>query len=67
MGDAVAGANSPGEPLAFFLSEPLFTRDYKSRRRGVWLVACGEMAALTSSSAPDRLFFAFSVTAFTSP
>ena len=53
MGDAVAGANSPGEPLAFFLSEPLSTREPKNRRRSVWLVACDEMAALTSSSAPD--------------
>ena len=65
--DAVAGANSPGEPLAFFLSEPLFTRELNRCCRSVWLVACDEMAALTSSSAPDRLFFAFSVTAFTSP
>ena len=51
--DAVAGANSPGEPLAFFLSEPLFTREPKRLRLRVWLVACDEMAALTSSSAPD--------------
>ena len=51
--DAVAGANSPGEPLAFFLSEPLVTRELKLLRRSVWLVACDEMAALTRSSAPD--------------
>ena len=51
--DAVAGANSPGEPLAFFLSEPLFNRELKRRRRSEGLVACDEMAALTSSSAPD--------------
>ena len=53
--DAVAGANSPGEPLAFFLLEPLVTRELKSRRRSVWLVACDEMAALTLSSAPDSV------------
>ena len=46
--DAVAGANSPGEPLAFFLSEPLVTRELKLLRRSVWLVAWDEMAALTS-------------------
>ena len=51
--DAVAGANSPGEPLAFFLLEPLVTRELNLRRRCVWLVAWDEMAALTLSSAPD--------------
>ena len=51
--DAVAGANSPGEPLAFFLSEPLVTRELKLLRRSVWLVAWDEMAALTLSSALD--------------
>ena len=66
--DAVAGANSPGEPLAFFLSEPLVTREPNLRRRSVWLVACDEMAALTQQvGARRRLLARFSVTAFTSP
>ena len=52
--DAVAGANSPGEPLAFFLLEPLVTRELKRRHSSVWLVACDEMAALTSSSGARR-------------
>ena len=57
--DAVAGANSPGEPLAFFLLEPLVTREPKRLRLRVWLVACDEMAALTSSSAPDDVSLRF--------
>ena len=54
VGDAVAGANSPGEPLAFFLSEPLVTRERKRPWSSVWLVACDEMAALTSQLGARR-------------